>query len=344
MTDKTDSLDRTVYVIAGPTAVGKTAIAVDLAERLGTEIISADSRQCYQKMSIGTAKPSKEELTKVKHYFIDAFPITQSLTSADYESLALSYLDEIFQTHHTAVVCGGTGLYIKALCDGLDKMPVADEQVAAQVNCDYQLHGLQWLQQTVQMEDPAFYQRGEIQNPARLIRALIFKRSTGESIVDYRTGTQKQRDFRIIKVALELPREILYERINRRVNHMMEQGLLEEVKELYPIRQLKNLQTVGYSELFDHMDGKMTLEEAIDKIKQHSRNYAKRQLTWFKKDKGFTWFRADDKDVLSKILALNHIPAVGRDEIITPETKEMMNFIKEVEKKMQEQQSGKSKQ
>jgi tRNA dimethylallyltransferase len=303
MADIADSKDCVVYVIAGPTAVGKTAIAIQLAKHLGTEIISADSRQCYQKMTIGTAKPSAEELAQVRHYFVDEFPVTQSLTAADYETLALGYLETIFRTHNTAVLCGGTGLYIKALCNGLDDMPVIDENIAAQVNDHYQLNGLQWLQQTVQMEDPEFYKRGEIQNPARLIRALIFKRSTGESIVDFRTGTRKQRGFETIKIGLELPRETLYDRINCRVDQMMEQGLLEEVKELYPLRQLKNLQTVGYSELFDHLDRKLTLEEAVDKIKQHTRNYAKRQLTWFKKDKDFTWFQADDPGLIFQMLA-----------------------------------------
>ena len=293
-----------VYIIAGPTAVGKTAVAIVLAQRLGTSVISADSRQCYKEMTIGTAKPSLQELQAVKHYFIDEFPVTEVLSAADFETMALGYLDEIFTTHNTAVVCGGTGLYIKALCEGLDEMPVTDEAIVKETEEQHRSYGMEWLQQAVQREDPEFYNTGEIQNPARLLRALSFVRSAGKSIIHYRTGNKKQRPFRIIKAGLELPREALYDRINRRVDIMMEQGLLDEAKRLYPHRMLKNLQTVGYAELFEYMDGKWTLTEAVEKIKQHTRNYAKRQLTWFKKDKDITWFRADDEQAADKILSI----------------------------------------
>ncbi len=293
-----------IYVIAGPTAVGKTAVAISLAKQLGTAIISADSRQCYREMTIGTAKPSADELKAVKHYFIDEFPITMQLTAADYETLALKYLDEIFTSHDTAVVCGGTGLYIKALCDGLDEMPETDSDIAMQTEQDYMQYGIEWLQQAVLKEDPEFYRQGEIQNPARMLRALSFIRSTGKSIVLYKTQTKKIRPFQIIKVGLELPRELLYSRINQRVDMMIEHGLLTEAEKLYPYRHLKNLQTVGYTELFDHMDGKYSLAEAVDKIKQHSRNYAKRQMTWFKKDSEINWFRADEAGIVQKMLSL----------------------------------------
>ena len=295
---------KTAYIIAGPTAVGKTAISIHLAQRLNTTIISADSRQCYREMNIGTAKPSVQELEAVKHYFIDEFSVTQSLTAADYETLALGYLQDIFQQQDTAVVCGGTGLYIKALCEGMDEMPPADETISADAHDEYETKGLHWLQRAVQEEDPDFYAVGEIKNPARLLRALIFKRSTGESIIHFRTGAKKQRDFSIVKIGLELPREVLYERIDKRVNTMMAQGLLDEVKGLYSLRTLKNLQTVGYTELFEYIDGHYTLEDAVDKIKQNSRHYAKRQLTWFKKDKDMMWFNADDNDIVDKIMAL----------------------------------------
>ncbi len=295
----------TVYVIAGPTAVGKTAVAIDLARRLGTSIISADSRQCYREMTIGTAKPTEEELAQVHHYFINSHSVTEHLTTADYERLALSYLEDIFKTSDKAVVCGGTGLYIKSLCEGIDEMPDVDAAIEREVNEQYQQHGIEWLQTAIQQEDPEFYQQGEIQNPVRMIRALSFVRSTGNSILNYRTGAKMVRPFNIIKIALELPREVLYERINRRVDIMMEQGLLEEVKQLYPQRHLKNLQTVGYSELFDYIDGKYTLDEAIDKIKQHTRNYAKRQLTWFRKDKEFHWLKAGKDNIIDRILAVS---------------------------------------
>ena len=284
--------------------MGKTAVAIALAQRLHTAVISADSRQCYREMSIGTAKPAAAEMAGVPHYFIDDYPVTTALTAADYERLALGYLGQVFRHSDTAVVCGGTGLYISALCNGLDEMPPADDQIAEAVNAAYLQHGISWLQQAVAAEDPSFYASGETHNPARLLRALIFVRSAGKSITSYRTSIRKQRPFRIIKAGLELPREVLYARINRRVDQMMELGLLDEVKALYPLRHLKNLQTVGYAELFSYLDGQCTLPEAIDKIKQHTRNYAKRQMTWFKKDAETIWFQAGQKDVAEQILAL----------------------------------------
>lgn len=293
-----------VYVIVGPTAVGKTDVAIQLAERLGTAIISADSRQCYREMSIGTAKPSLAVLQMVKHYFIDEFPVTQALSAADFEDLSLQYLDDIFRTNTSAVVCGGTGLYIKALVEGLDEMPGIDDEIANQTEEEYKTKGLSWLQEAVQHADPGFYETAEIQNPARLLRALSFIRSTGRSINDFRSRVVKQRSFKVVLAGLELPRELLYERINSRVDQMMAHGLLSEVQGLLPYRQLKTLQTVGYTELFDYLEGNCSLEEAVIKIKQHTRNYAKRQLTWFKKNKNITWFRADDKNLVEKILAM----------------------------------------
>lgn len=297
-------MTKTVYVIAGPTAVGKTSVAIRLAKSLGTSVISADSRQCYKEMTIGTAKPLPNELDGVRHYFLDEFPVTQAITAADYEKLALGYLEEIFSVNDTAVVCGGTGLYIKALCEGLDDMPNIDEKVATEVNKTYEQEGLTWLQATLQAEDPEFYAQAEVHNPARLLRALIFKRSTTKSLLDYRTQIRKTRPFRIIKIGLELPRHELYERINQRVDLMMGAGLLEEAITLFPLRALKNLQTVGYTELFDYLQNKCTYETAVDKIKQHSRNYAKRQLTWFHRDKDINWLRADDPEIIEKIRAL----------------------------------------
>lgn len=295
---------KTVFVIAGPTAVGKTAVAIDVAKHFHTSILSADSRQCYIEMNIGTAKPTPQELAAVKHYFINECSVTKPLNAGDYEETGLAYLKEIFSTNDVAVVCGGTGLYIKALCEGLDAMPPVDDAIAHELNRAFEEHGLQWLQDAVHAEDPEFYAQGETKNPARLLRALIFKRSTGESITNFHTGKHKQRDFRTIKIGLELPREELYNRINKRVDNMMEQGLLEEVKALYPHRHLKNLLTVGYTELFQHLDGLLTLEEAVEKIKVHTRNYAKRQYTWFRKDKETVWFDANDPNLVEKITSL----------------------------------------
>lgn len=296
--------EKTVIVIAGPTAVGKTAIAIQLARCFHTSIISADSRQCYKEMSIGTAKPPPEELRAVKHYFINEFSVTEHITAADYERFALDYLEEIFTENKIAVVCGGTGLYIKALCEGLDEMPEASKEIEATINKEYKEKGIEWLQKEVRKSDPLFFEQGENENPARLLRAHIFKLSTGESILNYRTGIDKTRDFRTLKIVLELPREALYERINLRVDIMMQQGLLEEVKVLYPYRHLKNLQTVGYTELFQYLEGHCTLDEAIDKIKQHTRNYAKRQMTWFRREKDAVHLTASDPDILENVLEL----------------------------------------
>jgi tRNA dimethylallyltransferase len=295
---------KTIYVICGPTAVGKSAVAMELATRLGTAIVSADSRQCYKVMDIGTAKPTVEDRTNIQHYFVAEYPVTQNISAADYETLALGYLDTIFKHHDSAVVCGGTGLYIKALCEGLDAMPAIDVAINKEVNAQYKEQGIAWLQNEMGQHDPAFYASGEIQNPMRMIRALVFKLSTGDSIVNYRTGVRKERPFNIVKVGIELPREQLYSRINARVDSMMEHGLLEEVKSLYAYKALKNLQTVGYTELFDHLDSLCTLEDAVQKIKQNTRHYAKRQMTWFKKDKEVVWMDGNDNDIIERILAL----------------------------------------
>lgn len=295
---------KTLIVVAGPTAVGKTAIAIQLAQQLGTEIISADSRQCYVGMAIGTAQPDATERAQVVHHFIDCYEPETLLSAADFERIALAQLLQLFQTKDTVVLCGGTGLYIKALCEGLDEMPAVDPIINSSIHDQYQALGIDWLRDMLQKEDPVFFESGETENPARMLRALIFKLSTGQSITAFRSGNKKQRPFNIIKIGLELPRETLYNRINSRVDIMMQQGLMDEAKALYPKRHLKNLNTVGYTELFDFMDAKMSLPQAVDKIKQHSRNYAKRQLTWFKKDPDFHWFAPNEPELLDKIVAL----------------------------------------
>lgn len=294
----------TLIVIAGPTAVGKTSIAIDLATQLNTEIISADSRQCYQGMAIGTAQPSAAERSVIPHHFIDCFPPEKALTAADFEHISLNILDDIFRRKETAIVCGGTGLYIKALCEGLDEMPPVDEAINRSVNQLFSENGIEWLKDELKKKDPQFFIGGETENPARMLRALTFRLSSGKSITQFRTGIKKERPFDIVKIGLELPREILYNRINLRVHKMMADGLLEEVKCLFDRRNLKNLNTVGYSELFDYLEGKVSLDFAIDKIKQHSRNYAKRQLTWFKRDQEFQWMYANDLEITEKIISI----------------------------------------
>lgn len=288
---------KTLIVIAGPTAVGKTALSIAVAQQYHTAIISADSRQCYTEMSIGTAKPAPDELAAVPHYFINSHSIHEEVNAGMYEQLALGYCAEIFAQQDVAVVCGGTGLYLKALCEGIDEMPSVDRSIEKAIQSEFEEKGLEWLQQRMQEKDPAFYAQAEQQNHSRLIRALAFIESTGTSILQYRSNTAKKRPFNIIKIALDLPREVLYERINRRVDMMMEQGLMNEIEALYPYRHLKNLQTVGYQEFYEQGAWPLTevaLANAVDKVKQHSRNYAKRQLTWFRKDKGYSWFAPEE--------------------------------------------------
>lgn len=289
---------KTCIIIAGPTAVGKTSLAIALAQHFNTEIISADSRQCFKELDIGVAKPSPQQLQLVKHYFINSHSVEQEFNAALFEQYALDAIEKIFLSHDIAIVAGGTGLYIKAFCEGLDEIPPIDSSVRDAIIDTYAQKGLSWLQQQVQLADPLYYEQGEIQNPQRLMRALEVKQSTGRSILSFQQQKKKERDFRIIKIGIELPREELYHRINTRVDDMMQQGLLDEVKSLLPYRQLNALQTVGYSELFEYFDGKITLEEATTVIKQHTRNYAKRQLTWFKKDPAFQWFAPDDLEAI----------------------------------------------
>lgn len=293
-----------LIVITGSTASGKTSLAIEAALKLGTSIISADSRQCYRGMSIGTAQPSPEELAAVRHYFINEFAPCDELSAARFERLALGYLENIFRRNRIAIVCGGTGLYIRALCEGLDEMPAVDAAIAAGVEEGYKAGGREWLQEALLREDSRFAQSPEWQNPARLMRALSFVRCTGRSILDYRSGAKKERPFRIVKVAPDVPRDVLYARINRRVDAMMEAGLLEEVRALLPYRNCKALQTVGYAELFEYLDGHCTLPEAVDRIKQHTRNYAKRQLTWLRKEEGVHWLPYDDTRLAERVIQL----------------------------------------
>lgn len=283
----------TLVIIAGPTAVGKTNVAIQLAKHFSTEILSVDSRQCYIEIPMGTAAPTLEEQQGIPHHFIGSHSIKDEMNAGQYEVYALDILTKLFKHHQVIIACGGTGLYIDAICNGIDQMPSTDKEIEQQLQLGYQENGIEWLQQICQMEDPEFWAIAEQQNPVRLIRALAFKRTNKTSIVKYRTQSKKDRPFNIIKIALELPRPILYDRINKRVDMMLEHGLLEEVASLFPYRGLKNLSTVGYSEFYEFNHWPLTTTEldfAIDKVKQHSRNYAKRQLTWFRKDPAYQWF------------------------------------------------------
>lgn len=301
-TNSSYNMHKTVLLIAGPTAVGKTNVSLQLAKHFRTEIISADSRQCYKEITIGVAKPSTEELQQVPHHFINSHSIYDSVNAASFEQYAMDHVTELFKQHDLLVMVGGTGLYIKAFCEGMDDIPAIDETIRNEVQTAYQLNGISWLQQQIKTHDPLFAVEGEMQNPQRMMRALEVVLSTGQSILQFRKGEKQERRFNIIKIGLELPREELYQRINHRVDVMMNDGLLEEAKTVYPFKQLNALQTVGYKELFDYFDGTVNLETAVDKIKQHSRQYAKRQLTWFKRDAEIKWFQpAELKEIFQYV-------------------------------------------
>lgn len=289
-------------VIVGPTAVGKTAFALELAKKLHTEIISADSRQCYRELNIGVGKPSAQQLQQVKHYFINSHSIHQEVNAALFEQYALAAVTEIFKTAMHAVVVGGTGLYVDAFCNGMDDVPLIVPKIKNNVISSYKENGLGWLQEEVKSTDPEYFKVAETLNPQRLMRALEVKLSTGRSILSYHTRQKKNRDFSIIKIGLELPKGILYNQINNRVDEMIKDGLEEEVSNLFPFKNLNALNTVGYKELFSFFDGKISFTESIDLIKKNTRQYAKRQMTWFKKDNLVRWIHPRDHTAIVKLI------------------------------------------
>jgi len=286
----------TVIVIVGPTAVGKTAFAIALAQHFNTQIISADSRQCYNELSIGVAKPSTDELAAVKHYFIGTHSINEEVNAGVFEKYALDAAAQIFKSNTVAVMVGGTGLYIKSFCEGIDLMPSIDPALRNKIIEDYETNGIEWLQYQVAANDPIYWESThEKNNPQRLMRALEMVLATGKSITEFQSAQKVKRPFNILKVGLSMPRELLNDRINNRVDAMMGDGLLEEVKGLLPMAHLNALQTVGYQEIFAHLRGEISLQEAVLQIKQHSRQYAKRQMTWFTKDTAVNWLELDTK-------------------------------------------------
>lgn len=285
---------KTLIVIAGPTAIGKTEAAIQLAQHFNTVILSADSRQFYREMSIGTAKPNVDELAAAQHYFIDSHSVSEPFSVGDFEKQALALLDELFKIHHVIILVGGSGLYIKAVCDGFDNIPVANEGIREKLNQELEEKGVIYLQEKLKIADPDYFAEVDINNPQRVIRALEVFESTGNPFSSYRVANTNIRPFNIIKIALDMPRELLYDRINQRVDKMVKEGLLDEARSLIPYRQFNALNTVGYSEIFDYLDGKIELDTAIEKIKQNTRRFAKRQLTWFRKDKDFHWIEANE--------------------------------------------------
>lgn len=282
--------NKIMVVIAGPTAVGKTSAAIEIAKHFKTEIISADSRQFYKKMKIGTAAPTTEELEAVNHHLVGHLELEDYYNVSLFEQEALRLTDEIFQNHDVVVVVGGSGLYINALCYGIDVLPDAEDKLRTYVKAGYKEKGLEWLQMEVKRLDPEYYKVVDVKNPMRLMRALEVCLGTGKTFTEQRLFQKKPRAFPILKIALNLPRPELFARINRRVDQMMDMGLLEEAKKFYKYRELNSLKTVGYKEIFAFIEEKISLEQAVADIKTNTRRYAKRQIGWFKKDKEFQWF------------------------------------------------------
>lgn len=289
-----------MVVVVGPTAVGKTATAIFLAQHFKTEIISADSRQFYREMSIGTAKPDADELAAAPHHFIDSHAIEEEYSAGDFERDALQLLDTLFEKHDKVIMVGGSGLFIRAVCEGLDNLPKAPSYIRDQLNKELATNGLEPLKERLKRVDPVYYTVADIDNPQRVIRALEVFEATGNPISSYQKHAMEDRPFAIVTIGINMERDKLYQRINLRVDKMMELGLLEEVKSLVAYRDKPALLTVGYAELFDYLDGHISLEEAIAKIKQNSRRYAKRQITWFKKYGNTTWFTPEDQDGIIK--------------------------------------------
>ena len=304
--------DKYLVVIAGPTASGKTATAIKVAKALGTEIISADSRQFYKELPIGTAAPTPEEQAEVQHHMIHNLNVEDKYDVADYEHDVLALLKQLFVNHDAVVLTGGSGLFIDAVCKGLDSIPDISEEVRNKVDELYKKGGLIALQNEVERLDPEYYSIVDKYNPRRLQRAVEVCYQTGLTYSSFRKNTIKQRDFKIIKVALLWERSELINRINKRVEIMVKEGLVEEAKAMYPKRYLNSLNTVGYKEIFEYFDGKVSLSEAIENIKINTRQYAKRQMTWLRKNNDYKWFTIDELDEM-----LNYINSVinGENEI-----------------------------
>lgn len=298
-------LNKSLIVIVGPTGIGKTALAIELAKHFSTEIISADSRQFFKEMNIGTAKPSTEELNAAPHHFINSHSIETLFSTGDFEVQALKLIEELFKKQDLLIMVGGSGLYIDALCNGLDDLPDTDLKIREQLKQQLEEEGIEAIKQQLKIHDPEYYEKVDQANPQRMVRALEFFLSTGEKLSSYQTNSKKQRPFNIIKIGLNMDRSALYQRINHRVDQMMEAGLLEEVKGLQSYRKYNALNTVGYSELFDYLDGHIPLDIAVDKIKQNTRRFAKRQLTWFRRDDNTAWFEPNDSKAV--ILHINNI-------------------------------------
>lgn len=284
-----------LIVLIGPTGVGKTELSLRLAEHFHTCIVSADSRQLYADLKIGTAAPTSEQLNRVPHYLVGTLKLTDYYSAARYEEEALAILDHLFRQHDTVILTGGSMMYIDAICKGIDDIPTVDTETRELMLQRYETEGLEKLCAELKLLDPEYYRIVDLKNPKRVIHALEICYMTGKTYTSFRTQQKKQRPFRIIKVGLTRDRAELYDRINHRVDIMIEEGLLEEARSVYPYRTLNSLNTVGYKEMFNYLDGTWELPFAIEKIKQNSRIYSRKQMTWFKRDEEIQWFHPEQE-------------------------------------------------
>ena len=292
----------TLIVVVGPTGSGKSALAVELAKHYGAPVISTDSRQVYRGLRIGTAQPTADELAAAKHYFIADREVEDNFNCGRYETEALALLEELFKTNRYVVAVGGSGLYVKALCEGMDSLPEADDEVRQMLKSRLESEGIGSLVEELRRLDPKYAEEVDLCNPARVMRALEVCLTTGKPYSEQRSCTVAERWFNIVKIGTDMPRDVLYERIDRRVDMMVEEGLVEEARAMYPKRELNSLQTVGYREMFDYFDGTITLAEAIELVKRNSRRYAKRQLTWFRRDEEIGWFVPTELDKIVEFI------------------------------------------
>ena len=297
---------KTLIVITGPTAVGKTALCLDIAQHFGIPIINADSRQIYKELKIGTASPTSEQLQLVPHYFVGSLSLTDYYSASLFEQQVLEILSRQFRSHGFALMAGGSMMYIDAVCDGIDDIPTVDDQTRETLKQRLKEEGLEALVEQLKELDPEYYAIVDRQNPRRVVHGLEICLMTGRTYTSFRKREKKERPFRIVKIGLNRPREELYDRINQRVDQMMQQGLLEEAKALYPMRQMNALNTVGYKELFDYLDGRWPLEEAVERIKGNTRRYARKQLTWYKKDPQIRWFHPDEKEQIISYISQDY--------------------------------------
>jgi len=291
-----------LILLTGPTAVGKTGLSINIAQNFGTEIVSADSRQIYRELNIGTAVPSNKKLATVKHHFIHSHSVFNNYNASIYESEALKVLEKLFEKYKTVLMVGGSMLYIRAICEGIDYMPDVDKELRNDLKKKMETEGIESLRIMLKNIDPVYYRETDLKNPVRIIHALEISLMSGKPYSSFRSKSNKERPFRIIKIGLNRDRKELHMRINKRVEKMIQSGLESEARHFYPYQHLNALNTLGYRELFDYFDGKISRDKAIELIKRNTRRYARKQITWFNKDTGINWFHPDqEKDIMEFI-------------------------------------------